>query len=809
MTVERSIQDRPGARRDFIRQMVDRDLAAGRYPGLVTRFPPEPNGYLHIGHAKSICLNFGLAAEFEGRCHMRFDDTNPLTEDEEYTRAIQEDVRWLGFDFGDHLYFASDYFDRMYEVAEALILKGKAYVDSASEEEIREARGTVTEPGRPTPDRARGVDENLELFRRMRGGEFPDGSLVLRGRIDLSSPNMLMRDPIFYRIRHAHHYRTGERWCIYPLYDFAHCLEDAFEGVSHSLCTLEFENNRELYDWILDEAGFTEPRPHQTEFARLNLDYTVLSKRKLIRLVREGHVRGWDDPRMPTIAGLRRRGVPPEAVRLFADLIGIARADARVEPAKLEFAIREVLNPVAPRLMGVLRPLAVTLADVPEGWEVQVEAPLFPDDGPERGVRTLVVTRSLFIEREDYHDDPPSGWKRLAPGRAVRLRHGPVIRCDEVVRNEAGEPVELRCSVDRASFGSPGEGWKVNGTIHWVSAVHGRTAEVRLYAPLFRVAEPDAGEEEDFTTLLNPDSLEVIQGAVVEPALALLGRGAPTAESRVQFERLGYFAPDGDGTGEHPVFNRVVTLREAKGKHGAQPERSGSTVRPPGDDGPAGGGRAERRDVAPPAPPVVSPEREAARAAHPVLAAQFARFREVLGLPLEEADLLSGDPATAALFEASVAGVAAAEPSMAEGAAARIVAPWILNDLRALLRDRAVDALPFDGSALAELIALVVRGELTRPLGREVLAGMVETGRRASEVVEERGLRPLSDAASLLPLVERALAAHPGKVAEYRAGRTGLLGLFIGEVMRESGGRADPALTRQLVEAALSAPSGG
>ncbi|MDT8342237.1 MAG: glutamine--tRNA ligase/YqeY domain fusion protein, partial [Longimicrobiales bacterium] len=531
------------AGRDFIRQIIDRHRAEDRYPGIVTRFPPEPNGYLHIGHAKSICLNFGLAHEYGGRCHLRFDDTNPLTEDEEYTDAIRRDVRWLGFDWGEHLYFASDYFERMYAVAEALIRRGKAYVDSSSEAEIRAARGTVTEPGRPTRYRDRPVDENLDLFRRMRAGEFPDGAHVLRARIDLASPNMIMRDPVLYRIRHAHHYRTGDEWCIYPLYDYAHCLEDAFEGVTHSLCTLEFDNNREIYDWILDQAGFREPRTHQYEFARLNLDYTVLSKRRLIRLVQEGHVAGWDDPRLPTLAGLRRRGVPPEAIRRFCDLVGVAKANSTVDVGKLDYAVREALNPVAPRVLGVVNPLRVVLTDWPEGEFRDLAAPFFPDD-PDSPTRPLAWGRELWIDADDFAEVPPRGWKRLSPGAEVRLRHGYVIRCDQVVTDpETGRVQELRCTHDPGTLGRNPDR-KIGGTLHWVSAAHAVVAEFRLYDRLFRAPDPDdVPEDGDFIANLNPDSLVVARG-YVEPAAVLGTDGAASDaaseapwEARVQFER--------------------------------------------------------------------------------------------------------------------------------------------------------------------------------------------------------------------------------------------------------------------------------
>ncbi|HSM61882.1 MAG TPA: glutamine--tRNA ligase/YqeY domain fusion protein, partial [Longimicrobiales bacterium] len=523
---------------DFIRQIVQAHAEEGRYGGrVVTRFPPEPNGYMHIGHAKSVCLNFGIAAEFGGRCHLRFDDTNPETESEEYVQAMLEDVRWLGFDWGDHLYFASDYFERMYECARTLIGKGLAYVDSSTEDEIRDARGTVTEPGRPTAYRDRSVEENLDLFERMRAGEFPDGAHVLRGKIDLASPNMIMRDPVFYRIRHAHHYRQGDAWCIYPLYDYAHCLEDAFEGITHSLCTLEFENNREIYDWILDNVGFEEPRTHQYEFNRLALDYTVLSKRLLIRLVREGHVTGWDDPRMPTIAGLRRRGVPPEAIRLLADLVGVARTNSRVDIGKLDYAIRETLNPVAPRVMAVLDPLRVVLTNWPEGRTEELDAPYYPSDVGRAGSRKVPFSRELWIERADFSDDPPEGYRRLVEGGEVRLRHAYVIRCDEVVRAEDGSVAELRCSCELDTRSGSGEGRKGLGAIHWVSAPHALEAEVRLYDRLFAVADPgDVPEDGDFTDNLNPDSLPEPSIARVEPSVA-----GDDPSTRYQFERTGYF----------------------------------------------------------------------------------------------------------------------------------------------------------------------------------------------------------------------------------------------------------------------------
>ncbi|HET9770427.1 MAG TPA: glutamine--tRNA ligase/YqeY domain fusion protein, partial [Acidimicrobiia bacterium] len=534
---ERSEPVGAAGRSDFIRDIIDEDNRTGKYAGKVlTRFPPEPNGYLHIGHAKSICLNFGIAEQYGGRCNLRFDDTNPEKEDVEYVDSICADVRWLGFSYGDEALFASDYFEEMYELAELLITQGEAYVDHLTEDEIREYRGTLSEPGRPSPYRDRSVEENLDLFRRMRSGEFPDGTCVLRARIDLAAANMKMRDPLLYRIRHAHHHRTGDAWCIYPMYDWAHPLEDAIEGVTHSLCTLEFENNRELYDWVVDHTGVSDRhgyvRPYQSEFARLNLDYTVMSKRKLLTLVEDGYVSGWDDPRMPTIAGMRRRGYRPEAIRAFADLIGVAKVNSVVDIGKLEFCVRDDLNWIAPRVLGVLRPLRVTVTTWPEGEVEQLTGPYFPPDVGKPGERTLPFTREILVDRDDFALEPPPGFQRLAPGRTVRLRHGDCITCDEVVTDEAGDVVELRVSHIPGSVGANPDGVKVSGVIHWVSAPESITAEVRLYDRLFKVARPEDADG-DFARHLNPDSLQVIEGARLEPSLASAEPG-----SRWQLERV-------------------------------------------------------------------------------------------------------------------------------------------------------------------------------------------------------------------------------------------------------------------------------
>jgi len=547
---------------DFIRTIINEDLKTNKYQGRVhTRFPPEPNGYLHIGHAKSICLNFGIAAEYGGLCNLRFDDTNPTKEEEEYVESIEEDVRWLGFDWEDRLFYASDYFDQMYDYAVQLIKAGKAYVDDLSADVVREYRGTFIDPGKESPHRSRSVEENLDLFERMRAGEFENGSRVLRAKIDMASPNLNLRDPAMYRILHAEHHRTGNKWCIYPMYDWAHGLEDSIEGITHSICTLEFEAHRPLYDWFLDELGVYHPQ--QIEFARLNLTYTVMSKRKLLQLVEQGHVSGWDDPRMPAVSGLRRRGYTPESIRNFCERIGVAKTDSTIDIALLEHCIREDLNKRAPRVMAVLRPLRVVIDNYPEDQTEEVDAVNNPED-PDMGMRKVPFSRVLYIERDDFREDPPPKFFRLAPGREVRLRYAYFITCVGVVKDEhTGEVVELRCTYDPASRGgnSP-DGRKVKGTIHWVSTAHALEVEVRLYDRLFTAEDP--GEVRDgagFESVLNPDSQEIVTG-YIEPSLAGAAPG-----SRYQFERLGYFCVDSkDSSAERMVFNRTVTLRDSWAK---------------------------------------------------------------------------------------------------------------------------------------------------------------------------------------------------------------------------------------------------
>ncbi len=773
---------------DFVRTIVRDDLAAGKYDHVVTRFPPEPNGFLHIGHAKAICVDFGVAAEFGGHCNLRFDDTNPATEDPRYVEAIKADVRWLGFDWDDHEYYASDYFERLYDWAVELIGKGKAYVDDLGEEEIRDHRGTVTEPGRESPYRDRSVDENLDLFARMRGGEFPDGAKVLRARIDMAHPNMKLRDPLMYRIRHAHHYRRGDDWCIYPFYDWAHGQSDAIEGVTHSLCTLEFVSNRELYDWYIDSLELGSSRPYQFEFSRLNVDYMITSKRKLLQLVEGGHVDGWDDPRMPTIAGLRRRGVTPAAIRRFCDLVGVAKTEGRVDIAMLEYAIRDDLNHRAPRVMCVLRPLKVVITNWPTGKVEQIDAPFWPHDVPKEGSRSVPFAGELYIEREDFMEVPAPKFFRLAPGREVRLRYGYVIRCDDVLKNDAGEVVELHCSYDdETRGGATPDGRRIRGTVHWVSAAHAVPVSVRLYDRLFSVAEP--GRDGDLLADLNPDSLESLDGALAEP-----GVGDTEPGAHLQFERLGYFYSDpSDSSPGAPIFNRVVTLRDSWAKvltadSGADRASDGTTA--------AGGssGAAAAVDVRKRRKRTPAEARAAARASDADLAARHERYVGEIGLAEADADVLSGDHAVAAFFEAA----------MAAPAEARATAKWIVNEVLPTSKECGLDALRFDGGTLGALVAMVEAGEITAGVGRLVFEVLVAEGGEPRTIVRDRGLDAGVDESALAEIVERVVADNPEKADEYRAGRVALMGFFMGQVMTEVGAGADGGTVQRLLREHLA-----
>ena len=781
-----AVTSHPGAeptRSDFIREIVEADLRTGKHGGrVVTRFPPEPNGYLHIGHAKSICLNFGIARDYGSHCNLRFDDTNPVKEDVEFVDAIERDVRWLGFSFGDHALYASDYFDEMYDLAEDLIRTGDAYVDHLSDDEIKEYRGSLSEPGRPSPYRDRSVDENLDLLRQMRAGVMPDGTCVLRARIDLAAPNMKMRDPLLYRIRRATHHRTGDAWPIYPMYDYAHPISDAIEGVTHSLCTLEFENNRELYDWVIEHTRVSERhgfgglgrsghagRPQQIEFARLNLDYTVLSKRKLLRLVEEGHVAGWDDPRMPTIAGMRRRGYRPEAIRAFADLIGVAKVNSSVDVAKLEFCVRDDLNWTAPRVLGVLRPLAVTITSWPEGEVEELTAPYFPADVGKAGERVLPFGRDLWIDSDDFALDPAAGFQRLAPGRTVRLRHGYAITCDEVVE-EDGEVVELRCHHVPGSVGQNPPGLDVSGVVHWVSADHAVPAEVHLYDRLFNVPRPEEADG-DLADQLNPHSLQVVGGAMLEPSLAGAAPG-----SRWQLERVGYFVVDADSSVSTPVLNRIVTLRDSwHGQVADAPEPERREKSEKARTRPAKRSRVEYRAEA--------------RVREPVLARRFAAWPAEHGISEAHADLLTGDLVTGDLFAAAVGA----------GAPAPAVARWIVNDLPHALGDRDLADAPITGARLGALVVAVESGAITGAAAKEVFAEMVDRGGDPDQIIAERGLGQTSDEGAIAAMVDEVVAAHPDKVALYRGGKTPLFGFFVGQVIKASRGKANPQVVQKLL----------
>jgi len=776
---------------DFVRTIIAEDNANGTYGGRVaTRFPPEPNGFLHVGHATAICLSFGVARENNGTTNLRFDDTNPTTEDTSYVDAIQEDVRWLGFEWNNGVRYASDYFARLYEMAVQLVKDGKAYVDSSSEEKIREMRGTLTEPGTASVYRDRSTEENLDLLARMRAGEFENGAHVLRAKIDVKHPNMKMRDPLLYRIRHAHHHRTGDDWCIYPMYDFAHPLSDAIENITHSLCTLEFENNRAIYDWLIEHVDVGDAQPRQYEFARLNLDYTVMSKRKLLRMVEEGHVDGWDDPRMPTISGMRRRGITPESIRLFCDLVGVAKADSRVDIGKLEYAIREDLNQKARRVMCVLDPLKVVITNYPEGRTEELEAPFYPHDIPKEGSRAVPFSREIYIERSDFEEDPPKGFFRLAPGCEVRLRYAYFITCVEVIKDGAGEITELRCTYDPDTRGgAASDGRKVKGTIHWVAAANSVPVEVRLYDRLFKVANPDqaaASSGKDFTDFLNPESHLKIFEARLEPAVADAKPGC-----HFQFERQGYFFVDPvDSSPDTPVFTRVVTLRDTWAKITEAEEnltidqstRKGvQSTR----DAPAEKRRRIKRSK--------SELRNDIRATNPELAQRYEYYLAEIGLTVEEADLLTSDGSVSRLFE----------DALDVHHDAKVVANWIVNELSPYFENGKADALPFGGAELGALVALVASRTISGKIGKEILAIIVREGGDPGAIVAERGLEQVTDVSAVEPIVEQVIAANPEKVEEYRSGRTGLAGFFVGQVMREAGGTADPELVQRLVREKL------
>lgn len=767
----------PPRRTHFLTDIIDADLAKGLHSQVVTRFPPEPNGFLHIGHAKSICLNFGLARDYGGACHLRLDDTNPTTEEISYVQSIQNDVKWLGFDWSGPVRYASDYFGAMHACAVQLITAGKAYVDSQNVEEIRLNRGNFAAPGVDSPYRDRSVADNLALFEQMRSGQLADGTLVLRGKVDMAHANVLLRDPLLYRIRHAHHHRTGDKWCIYPMYDYAHPLEDAIEGITHSICTLEFESNRELYDWVLDNTLNPEtnlpwnPRPRQYEFARLALGYLVMSKRKLLQLVQDGTMSGWDDPRMPTIAGMRRRGMTAEALREFADMIGIAKNNSMVDVGKLEYCVRQDLEKRSPRALAVLRPLRVIVENYPENQTEMLQIPWWPND-PSRGGRDVAFGRELYIEKEDFVLEPPVDWKRMAIGQYVRLIGAYVVKCTGY------DPKTHTVTVtydQRTRGGQAQPDGHPNGTIHWLEATTSRPAEIRLYDRLFAVEQPDSGD--DFKQHLNPHNLVVPREARVEPALTKAAAG-----THWQLVRNGYFFVDPvDSTPDAAVFNRTIGLRDTWGKAETAAE-----------------GRPDRQKAAKAKDVATTRKsrgnwRAELRETTPHLATNYLRYQSEFGLSEADADTLTGDTALCGYFEAAMTG----------GGKPAAVAKWLLNDLTGLAKDQPLDALAFSLAAFGTFVACVDRGDLTAAAGKQVLAQMLQTGGEPLEVAKQLGLLG-APTLNLASEVAKVLNGLPQEVARYRAGEQKLFGIFVGAAMKSLRG-ADAAALRTELQRQLSA----
>ena len=744
--------------KDFLRTIVEEDLESGKYNEVHTRFPPEPNGFPHIGHAKSICINFGIARDYHGHCNLRMDDTNPTTEDIKYVEALKDAVDWLGFEWDGNVRYTSDYFPKLYNYALELIKMGKAYVDSLSEEEIREYRGTVTEPGKRSKYADRSVEENLDLFEKMKNGEFKEGEHVLRAKIDMSAANMKMRDPLLYRIRHAHHYRAGDAWHVYPMYDFAHCLSDYIEGITHSICTLEFENNRAIYDWILDTLGLTPHRPYQHEFARLAVNYTVMSKRKLLELVNEGKVSGWDDPRMPTIAGYRRRGYTPESIIKFCDSIGIAKANSTVDVAQLEFAIRDDLNTKVPRVMCVLDPLKVTIGNY-EGSE-ELDAPYYPEDIPKEGSRKIPFSKEIYIERDDFTENPPKGYYRLTPEQPVRLRHAYIITCKEVVKDADGNIVEIKAEYHPDSkSGSDTSGIKVKSAIQWVDAAQAKSVEVRLYDRLFKDEAPEGLED------INPDSLKVIKNALIEPAVIT---GKP--DVRFQFERQGYFFADPiDYTDENPVFNKIVGLKDSWSKKTKTETKAPMSERKPAEKKVQIDGE-------------VAPMSEAEQ----VL---FDKYTGELKLNSEVANTLARDEKLSSFYEEALAVL------NSPVGLANIVA----NEVARELKEKQVNELKFNAAQISELVRMIDDETISSKIAKQIFEEMAKTGENPTQIVEAKGLVQISDPAKIMPIIDEIMAQNPDNVAKFRAGNTKLLGFFVGQVLKTTGGKANPKVVNELV----------
>ena len=768
------------SKQDFIRSIIADDVKSNKHQGrVVTRFPPEPNGFLHIGHAKSIYLNFSAAATHRGVTHLRLDDTNPETEEEAYVEAIKTDIEWLGFDWGTHLYHASDYFDQLYLYAQELIEKSLAYVDSLSEDEIREYRGSVLKPGRDSPYRNRSISENLQLFAQMKAGDFSDGEQVLRAKIDMSSSNMLMRDPVLYRIRHATHYRTQDDWCIYPLYDFTHCLSDSIEGITHSICTLEFENNRDVYDWILDNLDIPQPQPQQYEFARLNLAFTVLSKRKLLQLVEGQFVDGWDDPRMPTIAGIRRRGVPAKAVRDFCKMIGVAKTENRVDLSSFEYAVRNELNYTAPRVMCVLDPLKVIITNYDESDTTYLDAPYFPEDVGKEGTRPLPFTREILIEQSDFEENPSKGFRRLSPGEEVRLRYGYIIKCERVIKNEEGEVSELHCSYDsKTKSGAPTNQRKVKGTIHWVSATESLPAEVRLYDRLFSVSNPEnVDEDKHFTDHLNVDSLVVLKRSRIEVSVA-----SDPPEMHYQFERVGNFISDSkDSRPNNLVYNRTVTLKdtwkssqENKNEQPAQVKITSKKKQP-----------SRAKNIIPRPKPLSEQQLSSAN-----------KMIDQFGIPEGDAKIFARNPTLMELFRS------ASEETDDYNALSK----WCINEIPKNIMD--LDS-PLSGKSVGELVKLRSLGKISSHSAKKLLRVVANTGKSINEILEEETYAMIDDDQQLKDIVTEVIEGNEDAVQKYLSGKIQLLGFLVGQVMLKTGGSADPNKTRALMESSLAKLSRG
>ena len=743
--------------KDFLRTIVEEDLKSGKYKEVITRFPPEPNGFPHIGHAKSICINFGIANDYSGHCNLRMDDTNPTTEDTKYVEALKDAVEWLGFDWGENVNFTSDYFHKIYEHAITLIKTGKAYVDSLDEETMREYRGTVKEAGKRSEYASRSVEENLDLFEKMKKGEFKEGEHILRAKIDMAAANMKMRDPLLYRIRHAHHFRAGDEWCIYPMYDFAHCLSDYIECVTHSICTLEFENNRDIYNWVLDTLGLEAPRPFQHEFARLGINYTVMSKRKLLELVETNRVSGWDDPRLPTIAGYKRRGYTKESILNFCDQIGIAKANSMVDVAQLEFCIRDDLNTKVPRVMCVLDPLKVTIENY-EGAEDLISS-YYPHDVPKEGTRKVPFSKEIYIEKDDFNENPPKGYYRLTPEQPVRLKHGFIITCKEVIKDENGNIIEIKAEYHADSkSGSDTSGIKVKSAIQWVSAADAKTVEVRVYDRLYSSEAPEGLED------LNPHSLQVIKNALIEPAVI-----TDKPDERFQFERQGYFYADPiDYTEENPVFNKIVGLKDSWGKKTAQKPTAKAEPK----------AKANKEQIV--GNEVAMSEDQKAL---------FEKYTSELKLNSEVANILCRDEKLSNFYEESLSSL------NSPVALANIVA----NDVAKELKEKEINELKFTSNQISELVKMIDDKTISSKIAKQVFEEMKKSGTNPTKIVEDKGLVQISDPAKILPIIDEVIAKNPDNVEKFKAGNTKLLGFFVGQVLKTTDGKANPQVVNKLV----------